>query len=398
MVLIFLPFYLPGFKSGGPVQAIANLVDQLGENFEYKIFTSDRDHMEARPYEGVGINEWNRVENTMVYYCPTGKLSLFVIYKVLSKTQYDVLYMNSFFSPKFTLAPLLLRRLKLIPQKPVILAPRGELAPAALRLKAWKKKPFMLAARLLGLHYGVTWHASTWNEKNEIVQNIASARRVMIAEQIYVAEDLPGLRGNLPERTNPKQPGRLKIIFLSRICRMKNLELTLDILSRVKGDISFHIYGPVADSNYWVRCKRLFRYLPQNVKAEYRGVVNSSEVIQVLSGYDLFFLPTLGENYGHAIWEAMIAGCPVLISDRTPWCGLRELGVGWDLPLSEPDVFRQIIEDCAEMDQEQYLPWSTRAREYGLSKIRSTEVLERNINLFHAALLNGNCPKRHFRL
>ena len=32
-----------------------------------------------------------------------------------------------------------------------------------------------------------------------------------------------------------------------------------------------------------------------------------------------FLLPTGGENFGHAIFEALSCGVPALISDRTPW-------------------------------------------------------------------------------
>jgi glycosyltransferase involved in cell wall biosynthesis len=391
VVLIFLPCYLPGYKSGGPIRTIANLIDQLGENFQFKIFTSDRDRLDKQPYKGVRVNEWNRVGKAMVYYCSPGNLSLYTIYKILSRTQYDILYLNSFFSPKFTVTPLLLRRLKLVPRKPTILAPRGELATPALKLKAWKKKPYMFAARSLDLYFSITWHASTLNEKNEIINNMVRVRRVMIAEQINIAENLPAAHGDLPESAVSKQPGRLNIIFLSRICRMKNLGMTLDVLRNVKGRrISFHIYGPVIDPDYWQQCEQMFHHLPEYVTAEYRGVVKNAEVIEVIGKYDLFFLPSLGENFGHAIWEAMAAGRPVLISDRTPWCGLRELGVGWDLPLSDPGSFREIIEHCADMDQEEFLPWSTRARNYALSKMNNTETVERNINLFRAALLNGD--------
>ena len=73
-----------------------------------------------------------------------------------------------------------------------------------------------------------------------------------------------------------------------------------------------------------------------------------------------------------------------------PWRKLRELGVGWDLPLSDLAGFRRIIENCADMDQQEHLSWSMRARNYALSKMRNAEAVERNINVFRAALLNGD--------
>jgi glycosyltransferase involved in cell wall biosynthesis len=391
VVLTFLPHYLPGYKAGGVIRSIANMVSHISKDFQFKIFTSDRDFHDTQHYRGICVKEWNRVGNAMVYYCPPLSLSLFAVFKILSETEYDILYLNSFFSPKFSILPLLLRWLKLVPRKPTILAPRGELAPGALKLKAWKKKPYMFAAKLLELYSRITWHASTLDEKTEIIDNVTNVRRVILAEQIFVAEDLLTIHPHLPERTGSKHRGRLNIVFLSRICRKKNLELALDVLSKVKERrISFHIYGPLEDLRYWRKCQQMVGRLPENVKAEYKGVVKNTEVIEVLKKYNLFFFPTFGESFGHVIWEAMLAGCPVLVSDCTPWRNLRELGVGWDVPLPELHSFCEIIENCADMDQEEHLSWSMRAREYALSKMHSTEAVERNINLFRTALLNGD--------
>jgi glycosyltransferase involved in cell wall biosynthesis len=386
IILTFSPFYLPGYKAGGPIRTIANMVSHIGEKFQFKIFTSDRDFLDTQPYPGITVNDWNRVGNAMVYYCSTENFSPLTIFKILTETQYDMLYLNSFFSPKFTIVPLLFRRLRLVPGKPTILAPRGELANAALKLKGYKKKLYLFAIRIIDLYGGITWHASTLHEKRDIIKTFGSVSQLAVPEQIMIAENLPALHHDLPGKINSKERGRLNIIFLSRICRMKNLKLALDVLGRVKGSISFHIYGPIDDPDYWGQCRHMIRDLPENVKAQYRGAVKNTEVIEVLGKYDLFFLPTLGENFGHVIWEAMIAGCPVMISDRTPWHGLREMGVGWDLPLSEIDSFQEIIENCVDMDQEEHLSWSMRARYYALSKMRGGEAAEMNISLFRSVL------------
>ena len=72
----------------------------------------------------------------------------------------------------------------------------------------------------------------------------------------------------------------------------------------------------------------------------------------------LFFLPTLGENFGHIILEAFCAGCPVLISDQTPWRDLEEKGVGWNLPLDQPELFREVLQRFAGMENAEYIKWS----------------------------------------
>ena len=52
-VLVFIGYYLPGYKAGGPVRSIANVVETLGDEFEFRIVTSDRDLLDEVPYPGI---------------------------------------------------------------------------------------------------------------------------------------------------------------------------------------------------------------------------------------------------------------------------------------------------------------------------------------------------------
>jgi glycosyltransferase involved in cell wall biosynthesis len=84
--------------------------------------------------------------------------------------------------------------------------------------------------------------------------------------------------------------------------------------------------------------------LPNNVRVNYIGIVRPHEVLATFSKYDLFFFPTSGENYGHVIAESLMAGTPVLISNKTPWQALQRDGLGWDVQLESTDAFVEIIE------------------------------------------------------
>ena len=108
--------------------------------------------------------------------------------------------------------------------------------------------------------------------------------------------------------------------------------------------------------------------------------------------HDLFFLPTLGENFGHVILEAFCAGCPVLISDQTPWRDLQGKGIGWDLPLDRPDLFQDVLQNCVDMNSLEYVKWSDRAREYGFQVTTGDKVVEQNRQLFQYAV--GMMSKR----
>jgi glycosyltransferase involved in cell wall biosynthesis len=105
--------------------------------------------------------------------------------------------------------------------------------------------------------------------------------------------------------------------------------------------------------------------------------------------------PTHGENYGHVILEALLAGTPVLLSDQTPWRNLEEAGAGWDIPLGDTDSYRRVIEQCAEMDTASYEQWRTRVREYGLTKLEDAESVQANRELLlKAASMAQQRPAR----
>ena len=61
-VLVFAAAFLPGFKAGGPIRSVANLIRRTQHSFRYAVVTRDRDLGDAVPYSDVRIGEWNEVE------------------------------------------------------------------------------------------------------------------------------------------------------------------------------------------------------------------------------------------------------------------------------------------------------------------------------------------------
>jgi glycosyltransferase involved in cell wall biosynthesis len=177
-------------------------------------------------------------------------------------------------------------------------------------------------------------------------------------------------------------PGQLRAVFISRLSPKKNLSGALRLLAGVAGTVSFDIYGPAEDAQYWKECQGLIARLPANIKVRYEGEIEHSRVGRVFADHDLFLFPTLGENYGHVIFEALAAGCPVVISDQTPWRSLEAVGVGWDIPLSETERFRSVLQQCVENDEEWHAALSNRAIAYAAKCASDPKVIDDNRNLF----------------
>jgi glycosyltransferase involved in cell wall biosynthesis len=381
VILCFVAYYLPGFRAGGPLRTISNLVDRLGNEFEIRIVTSDRDVGDTSPYLNVQIDTWNQVGKAKVFYASARRLSLLSVVRLLRETPHDVLYLNSFWTPKFTCFPLLARRLGLAPKIPCVIAPRGEFSPGALALKAGKKRLYLAATRAVGLYAGLRWQASSEHERADILRTLPWVH----PDAIHVAIDLTPMSSSeatLPPLRLRATEDPLNVCFLSRISPMKNLDFALHVLTKVRSKVVFTIYGPKEDIAYWQVCEALVAALPSNIRVVDGGEVHPSNVKARLAEQDLFFLPTRGENYGHVIHEALSAGLPVLISDHTPWQDLEERGVGWALALEDENEFTKQIHHVSAWSAEKYQQTRSTARAYAVEKSTDKDVLESNRLLF----------------
>jgi glycosyltransferase involved in cell wall biosynthesis len=369
-VLILIDHYLPGYKSGGPMRTTANTVEWLGDAIQFRILTRDRDYRETTPYPELQTGVWHRVGKALVRYLAPEELTLFSLLRILRATPHDLIYLNSTFSTR-TVVVLLFARLGLL-HRPIVLASRGSLSDGALGLKPVKKRIYLTAARLLGLYDRVHWH-STSDEETRDIQSVFGGRR---QPRIVQIPNLPMPITDEVSRTRTKEPGSLRIVMLSRIARMKNLELMAAALDGVRGAVQLDFWGPIEDPAYWEDNLKRFHRLSPNVQVHHCGSVAPDQVSAILSEYDLFFMPSLSENFGHAILEALCAGCPVLISDRTPWNAVNERGAGWAVALDRPDQFRQIIQHLIDADHAAWQAYSQRARQFALDYLASSRAVD----------------------
>jgi len=381
VVLLFVDYYLPGFRAGGPTRTIANLVAMLGDEIDFRIVTRDRDVGDQKAYDGVRIDGWNKVGKAQVFYASPATLSMSGLRKVIRETPHDAVYLNSFMSPRLTALPLMLRRLKQVPNRPWIIAPRGELAPSALVQKAGKKRAYLAAAKVSGLYDGLIWQASAPHEAADI-RTAMGAR----AASVSVAPNLP----RPPEHVSAAQPSAdssspLKLVFLARIAPVKNLDFLLEVLSTVRREVELTIYGLRDTPEYWQRCEAMLAGLPANVRASYGGEVTPDGVFGSFAKHDLFVFPSRGENFGHVVLESLSAGTPVLVSDRTPW---REDGSGAIevLPLGDTTPWRDAIERWSVLDRYELDELRANASEFAQDYIEHRAGTDKCRSLFLDAI------------
>jgi glycosyltransferase involved in cell wall biosynthesis len=185
-----------------------------------------------------------------------------------------------------------------------------------------------------------------------------------------------------------KNFGEAKMIFLSRFMRKKNFKWLLENLTEIKGNLVIDIYGPLEDAGYWRECEQIIKNLPANIKVEAKGSIPHEKVLETIVKYHFFILPTLGENFGHVFLEALACGCPLIISDQTPWLKLNEKGIGWDITLENPQKWVEIINLCMNLSDVSYRKISAKSRQYVLDWLADSKIEENTLTILEKGLSN----------
>lgn len=374
-LLIFIDWFLPAYKAGGPIQSVANLVKHLGDELEISIVTSNKDLGENIPLKNIIYNEWHVMDSCRVIYLDESHQNSLFYNKIFEEDNYSVVYFNSLFSLKFTLLPLWLLRKRKIKK---VLAPRGMLGKGALSIKKIKKQIFLKSFKILKLHQIVKWHATAEEEEEEIKLNFGDKCNIEIVPNLSSKIDF-----NYKKKKKNKK--ELEVFFLSRISLKKNLINAIEMLSKVEGNnkIIFTIIGPINDNDYWETCKNKIDLLPNNIKVDYLGAIPNHELNNILKTKHVLLLPTQHENFGHVIIESWQNGCPVIISDQTPWQNLETKSIGFSLALNNHDPFVKAIDFFAVMDDNNFDKWSKKSFNFAKEFTENPELVAKSKKLFY---------------
>jgi len=374
VVLVFADWFLPGFKAGGPIRSLANLVESL-DDCTFFLVTRITDHHSTDPYPGIEAGTWlTHVPHARVMYKREGDVNRTFILDIIRSVEPTHIYLNSLFSPRFTLLPLMMWK-KLGRPGTLVLAPRGMLKTGALSVKSRKKSLFLFIARHTGLFKGVRWHATNAEEANEIQLNFDRHA------DVHIAPNVPASRGRGEQRV-PKIPRELRLVSIARISPEKGILDGIRFLkgASIEGKVRLRCFGTHQNAPYLKECMELAATVP-NAEITFPGEIRPDSIPGELDDSHFLYAPTWGENYGHAIAEALLHGLPVMVSDRTPWRELTSRGAGWDIPLNE-EYFTKALNEALEMDAAVYLRMSDAAAAYGNEVLHSPQVREASRRLF----------------
>jgi len=355
-ILIFIDWYLPAYKAGGPIRSCANMVAHLHEDFHFHLVCSDRDYLDPTTMADIEVDRWTAGPHgeSVMFLSPTARTAG-NYRKLMDEVAPQHVFINGVFSKEFSILPLRATKGR---TTPVTISARGMLKPSALKIKSTKKKAFLTMAKLSGMYKGVRWQATDEMEAKDIKRSIGANTPVIIA---------PNPPRSMPltdRRQKNKASGELKMLFVGRIAPEKN------------------VIGASYDEAYAAKCKEMIKELNGKMTVRLLGETTPTEAMNAMENADVLFLPTRGENFGHAILESMMMGTPVIISDNTPWQGLKSEGVGEAISLKDVNAFQFCIRRYRDMSATDFEQVSRNAHSKAESYCNDPEVIGLNKALF----------------
>lgn len=354
-IIILTNFFKPGFKAGGPIKSIELICKYLRNDFEILVITSAYDLGSTKVYDNLEIDKIFKTDGYKIIYLSSYSVSCILSY--IKKFSPNLIYINSIFSIQNIFIFFLNKFIKL---PKIILSPRGEISLNTLKINKYKKKIAIFIFKIFNLFEGIDFHATSKFESKYILKIFPKNKLTIIPNFTF------SFKKSLKKY---KKKNEIKMCFVSRITQKKNLIYAIQILANKKLEnikISFDIWGPIEDKKYWRKCLKQISDLPKNIQVKYMGVFHPTNQVKSLSFYELLFLPTLNENFGHIIYESMQLGIVPLISDNTLWTSIKNYG-GGSFSLQSKDKFVNYLLNFSKLDNKDFSKVSKKMMQYAYS-------------------------------
>ena len=347
-LLVIYDNFFPAYKAGGPIQSLTNLVLSLQKKIEIAVFTSGYDLITSQPVDEIKRDVWSQIylpgcdASVKVWYAGINNTGRHAFTRCLEEVEPSVVYLNGMFSFRYVIIPLFCMKRKKIK---LVVCPRGMLQAGALAGKSLKKKFYLSLLKMSGLVKNVVWHATNEEEERDVKRIFGDGSIVIIAK-------------NIPRKPlckiprTAKVPGKLRLVYLSLINEKKNLLQAIGIVAKSGDGVTLDIYGPVSDPAYWKKCRQLIEKTPGKIK--YRGELLPSMVQQIFCEYDASILLSKGENFGHAIYESLSSGRPVITGYFTPWNGLQQKKAGWNLDIANNETCIETLKSICNIQSDSF--------------------------------------------
>ena len=268
---------------------------------------------------------------------------------------------------------------------PLILSPRGMLGKAALAFSARQKKLFWHLFQRRALRPIRCFHATALSEVDDIRTFGLEKPVAVIPNGIDVAPVTS------PGALSPSRPRQ--VLYLGRIHPKKGIDRLLRAWAHLAGanlGWELRIVGP-SEKGHSGQLQMLAQELGlSNVCFE--GPLYGDAKASAYADAALFVLPTLHENFGMVVAEALAHGTPVISTFGAPWEGLITERCGWWVDHCPESLAAALKEGMALSDDER-AQMGAMGRDWMERDFSWETIAEKMERLYHWCAGSGDLPE-----
>jgi len=206
-----------------------------------------------------------------------------------------------------------------------VVSPRGMLGPAAMGFSRRQKQVFWWLAQHRALDQAACLHATSEQECAELRALGLKTPVGVIPNGIDVPQIMEVMVGKSRRTCRSRT-----VLYLGRIHPKKGIDRLIEAWARIEpcfSNWSLRVIGPSEAGHAEALATRVAELGLRRVAFE--GALFGANKEAAYREADVFVLPTLNENFGMVVAEALANGTPVICTKGAPWSGLESEGCGW---------------------------------------------------------------------
>jgi glycosyltransferase involved in cell wall biosynthesis len=301
-ILHVVPTYLPATRYGGPIYAVHGLCRALVKRgHEVSVFTTNVDGSgeSAVPLDtsvaldGVQVRYF-RSELRRLYFSRGLKRALHAEVK-----SFDIVHLHSVFLwPTYAAA-----RAAIAAGVPYVVSPRGMLVPELIRERSrWTKTIWLRLFERRTFARAAGIHLTSLREEDD-------ARRTGLPlPHPFV---IPNGIDAVPRPAVPRD--QQTVLYFGRISWKKRIDVLIDALAQLPG-VRLVVAGN-DDEGLTPKLREQARRAGVSDRVTFAGAIESAAKWDLLARATMLAMPSISENFGNVVLEAMMMETPVVLSE-----------------------------------------------------------------------------------
>ena len=276
---------------------------------------------------------------------------------------------------------------------PYVLRPAGSFVPACFAMGRSRLKRLCLHLFLLrDLREAAAVHATSQVEADGLRQLVPEAKVVIIPHGVEMSNgDQPALAEAFRRRF-PQTADKQVVLYLARLHHIKRAEWLVAAAARLLPDFPrLFLVLAGSDAGHLSTVRQAITEWQLGDRCLLPGFLRGEQKEEALAAARVFALPSLSENFGVAVVEAMAHGVPVVV---TPGVAASEYVRQARCGVVAQDSIESVTAAIREVLQADRQELGRRGRQYVASHLTWPRIAEQVDELYQAAITNGEKPKR----